>query len=447
MKELPKNLELERSVAGLIVQDSQQYDQVAAVLSADCFTDPFCRQLFEAVQHHDKKGIGYDSLIISQHIAEKTGKKTTQTFIELSEVERSVKSYSNTSSYVATLKELSLRRVTYQKIGKIAYKALDETVNIHESINELSKILIELEGGIQNGGARTVAEIMPDVIEEMDLASQNATGISGIPTLIRAVDDTLSGLNKGALIIVAARPAMGKTALALNMMMNISAYQAVPSLFISLEMTETDLVKRLICTHCDIDSEAIRSGRLTDPQYEQFHKKIQPLIGSEIFIDDCGGVDIVQIKSKIRQAVTKNNVKAVFIDYLQLIAVDDRNRSVSIGAVTTELKRVAKEFEIPIILLSQLSRKCEERADKRPMLSDLRDSGSIEQDADAVVFLYRDVVYNPQPTDNNGNQVELDFAEAIWAKNRHGSTGTKDLKFTGNRFKFEDYAAEPTNPF
>ncbi len=439
-KTIPQNLKLEQSVIGLIIQEPKQYDQVATILNESCFLDGFCKSLYKAVVHCDQKNMEFDSLIITQHVAEKTGDKLSQVFLKFSEVEQSITSYSNIASHALILKELSLRREIYLNLGKLAQRALDESIDVFETINNISQALGGIEGGIQNRQMRSIGDIMPETIEEIETAGASETGLAGLPTMIHAIDKPLSGLKEGKLIVIGARPAMGKTALCLSMMLNLSTYQSIPSLFISLEMPETEIVKRFICNHCDIDNEVIKSGRLGDAEYNALHENLQPLIGSDIFIDDQAGVNMVQIKSKIRQAVNKNGVKVVFIDYLQLIKMEGSNRDQAIGEVTRALKEIAKEYKITIILLCQLSRSCESRSDKRPMLSDLRESGNIEQDADAVAFLYRDAYYNDQPTDNAGETVPVSYTELIWGKNRDGSTGYQEMNFIGSKFRFENYS-------
>lgn len=438
MTTIPQNLKLEQSVIGLIIQEPRQYDQVATILNESCFLDGFCKSLYQAVSYHDQKNLDFDQLIITQHVAEKTKEKLSKVFLKYSEVEQSITSYSNIVSHALILKQFALRRETYLNIGNLAQRALDESLDIFDTINSISQSLGGIEGNIQNKQLSSIADVMPETIEEIEKASQSETGMAGIPTMITAIDKPTSGLQEGKLIVIGARPAMGKTALCLSMMLNLSTYQAVPSLFISLEMQKTEIVKRFICNHCDIDNEVIKSGKLSEVEYDSLHSNLQPLIDSDIFIDDQAGVNMIQIKSKIRQAVNKNGVKVVFIDYLQLIKMSDGNRDQAIGEVTRSLKEISKEYKITIILLCQLSRSCESRNDKRPMLSDLRESGNIEQDADAVAFLYRDAYYNENPTDQSGEAVPYGYTELIWGKNRDGSTGYQDMNFIGNRFRFEN---------
>jgi len=438
INQIPQNLQLEQSVIGLIIQEPKQYDEVANILNESCFLDGFCKSLYKAVLHHDQKNLDFDSLIITQYVAEQTNDKVSKVFLKFSEVEGSIKSYSNIVSHAVILKELSLRREIYLNIGKLAQRALDESLDVFDTINGISSTLSKIEKGIQNNTLKSIGDIMPEAIDQIETAGMNETGLAGLPTMINAIDKPLSGLKEGKLIVIGARPAMGKTALCLSMMLNLSTYQSIPSLFISLEMPETEIVKRFICNHCDIDNEVIKSGKLSHQEYEDLHGNLQPLIGSEIFIDDQAGVNMVQIKSKIRQAVNKHGVKVVFIDYLQLIRMEGSNRDQAIGEVTRALKEIAKEYKTTIILLCQLSRSCESRSDKRPMLSDLRESGNIEQDADAVGFLYRDAYYNDQPTDAQGEPVPEFYSELIWAKNRDGNTGYQEMGFLGNRFRFEN---------
>jgi len=437
MRELPKDIKLEESVIGLICSEPDQFNQVASILNEDCFTIRLHKEIYNAIRSFDTIGEKFDILTVSDAVSSEFISKT-RVYMDISSFE--IISYSNLELHSLKLKELGMRRKAYQLLGNLATKSIDESVDFFETLNEMGFAVDSIESSIQSTTMQSVGEIMPDAIESIEKASGSKNGLVGIPSCIPAIDIPLSGFQPGKLIVMAGRPGMGKTALCLSIMLNMGIHVKEASLFVSLEMGKTELVNRLICNHCDISNEILKHGNLQDEDWNQLHGNIQPLIDSKIYIDDEPNLNLIRLKSKIRQAVLKHEVKVVFIDYLQLLDLPGDNRDQAIGVATRALKQYSKEFNISIVLLAQLSRACEIRADKRPILSDLRESGNIEQDADAVGFIYRDSYYNrDKPQDSMGNEVEVGFSEFIWAKVRNGEPGLQEMQFIGDKFRFQTY--------
>ena len=293
------------------------------------------------------------------------------------------------------------------------------------------KIFDLLESREAGGGAESVDATVLRVIERIEEAAKNGGAVTGIPTGFTDLDYRLSGLQRSDLVLIAARPSMGKTALALNFVDNFAIRQNIPAAIFSLEMSREQLVNRLLAMESHVDSQKLRTGQLTDLEWDDIVAGSAMSAGSKIVIDDTPGISVGELRTRCRKYKLEYDIQVVVIDYLQLMSGSGRteNRQQEISDISRSLKAIAREPHVTIIALSQLSRACEARSDHRPMLSDLRDSGAIEQDADVVMFLYRDEVYNPASPDK-------DVAEIIVAKQRNGPIGTVKLAWIPALTKF-----------
>jgi len=286
--------------------------------------------------------------------------------------------------------------------------------------------------GKNQRGYSSLKDILVDTFAEIEKLYNQKEPITGIPTGFVDLDYKTAGLHKSDLVLIAARPAMGKSAFALNIASHAAIHAKVPVVIFNLEMSKSQLVNRILCSEAMVDSNKIRTGKIEEDDWIKLATALGPLSEAPIYIDDTPGITVTEIRAKCRKLKLEKNIGLVVIDYLQLIqGTGKRNssREQEISEISRSLKILAKELDVPVIALSQLSRAAEQRTDHRPMLSDLRESGAIEQDADIVMFLYRDDYYNPDSEKKN-------IAEVIMAKHRAGSTGTVELLWLGNYTKF-----------
>lgn len=317
--------------------------------------------------------------------------------------------------------------------------ASSEIINMsYEASDEISMILDNAERSIfdilQKRGSKGfyhVKEVLIDAFNRLEELYNNKEFITGVPSGFVDLDYKTSGFQNSDLILIAARPSMGKTALVLNIAQHAAIYKKIPVAIFSLEMSREQLVNRILCSEALIDNQKMRTGNLEDEDWDKIARTLGPLSEAPIYIDDTPGVSVMEIRAKCRRLKLEKNLGLIVIDYLQLMQGRGRieNRQQEISEISRSLKILAKEINVPVIALSQLSRAPEARSDRRPVLSDLRDSGAIEQDADMVMFIYRDDYYN-QDTDKKN------IAEIIIAKHRNGSTGTVELVWLGQYTKF-----------
>ena len=326
--------------------------------------------------------------------------------------------------------------------SQISQNAFDETIDVDDLMQETEGKLFEIS---QRNVKKDVIQINPvikEALENIQIAANRKDGMSGLPTGFKELDTLTSGWQKSDLIIIAARPAMGKTALVLSMAKNIALDFEQPIAIFSLEMSNVQLVNRLIVNVCQIKGESIKSGRLSDDEWERLDKNHKLLYNSPIYIDDTPSLSVFELRTKARRLVREHNVKALIIDYLQLMNASGMNfgsREQEVSMISRSLKGLAKELNIPIIALSQLNRGVESRVGnegKRPQLSDLRESGAIEQDADIVCFIHRPEYYRITE-DENGNSL-VGIAEIIVAKHRNGPTGIAHMKFDNEYARFQN---------
>lgn len=428
----PNSPEAEKSVIGSMLMDRDAIIEVADVLVKEDFYQNSNGILFEAMVELYKEGKPADLITLQNKLKEKQVPESVQSLDYIRELVDTVPTSANAKQYANIVKEKSVLR----KLIKVTEKI---TADCYLGKDEFSAILEETEKDVfhllQNASGREdfvpIREVVMNTLDQIEEASKNKGKITGIPTGFTDLDYKLTGLHPSQLLIVAARPAMGKTAFVLNIAQHVAFRQHVPVAVFSLEMSKEQLVTRLMSMEAMIDSQLIRTGELEDQDWEKLMESAAVIGHSPLIIDDTPGLTISELRSKCRRYKQSQGVGLVIIDYLQLMAGGGRSesRQQEISEISRSLKALAREIDAPIIALSQLNRAVDSRTDHKPVLSDLRESGSIEQDADVIMFIYRDDYYNPDTEKKN-------LAEIIVAKQRSGSTGSIELAWLGQYTKF-----------
>jgi len=436
MKEIPKDLDIEKKVLAALMNDRDAIFIISDILQASSFYDNNNRLIYTTAIDLFNQSKTPDLVLI---ISELKGKLKPNIITEIS---TNISSGDVLGDYCRILKELEMRRdlINLQKLTNKAYNNTDDVFNL---TSEISKY-IDNVGSARKQTTKLGVNILGDCFNSIEKASENTNSITGISSGFSALDRLNNGWNPGELVILAARPGMGKTTLALNFMLN-AINQDKRVLMFSLEMTTLELGFKLISTITGIDNDRVKRGKLTQDEWKDIHSKTSFVINSnKLLVDDDGNTDLFGLKSISKRFNHKSKVDMIIVDYLQLLNGSDKsnkqqNREQQISYLSRSLKALAKELDIPIICLSQLSRAVESRGNKRPMLSDLRESGAIEQDANQVMFIYRDGYYNKLDTSGD--------TEIILAKNRAGQTGTIQLNFNGAKSTFTDFVMNDYKPF
>ncbi len=428
----PQSLEAEQSVLGSMLIDKEIVPVVMEILKPEDFYRPDHKEIYDVIIELFDRAQPIDLITVSERL-KLHGKLELVGGLEyLTNIATEVPTTANVKHYAKIVEEKALLR----KLIKASTDIVDLGYNASE---EVSYILDKAEQNIfdilqkrSSQGFVPIKDVLVDTFNKLEELYNNSGNITGIPTGFADLDFKTSGLHNSDLILIAARPAMGKTAFALNLAQNAAVHSNVPVAVFSLEMSREQLVNRMLCSEAMVDSNRMKTGKLEDNDWQKVAKALGPLSEAPIFIDDTPGVSITEIRAKCRRLKLEHNLGLVIIDYLQLMQGSrskSENRQQEISEISRSLKILAKEINVPVITLSQLSRAPEARTDHRPILSDLRESGAIEQDADIVMFLYRDDYYNPETEKKN-------IAELILAKHRNGSTGTVELVWLGQYTKF-----------
>ena len=456
------NLNIERAVLSSIIFDPQTYEEIASKLNPHDFYLPFHQHIFEAMEELSREEKPIDEEFLRAKLESK-GKFDEVAMLEL----LSANPISNTNAYIAEIKAKSSKRALATLATQIKKVTLEDDLPVEEVMNLVEKKLYEITQNNTNEDFRDSSEITISMLEEINrLKALGNSKLIGTDTGFKNLNDKTSGFGKGDLVILAARPAMGKTALVLNMALKaIERDEGVA--FFSLEMPAEQLMLRMLSAKTSIPLQALRVGDLTDEQWSQLSSATDEMSRKKLFVDDGGYATIHMVRSKLRKLKSQHpEISMAIIDYLQLMSGESKDgRQQEISEISRGLKQLARELQIPIIALSQLNRSLESRDNKRPMLSDLRESGAIEQDADIILFVYRGVVYKinemkekleKAKTEGNAEKIaeyqkkydELiqgseDDTELIIGKQRNGPTATVDLVFQKRFTRFVDASASP----
>ena len=451
---LPHNIEAEQALLGAILISNDVLGRVSATLEATHFYDPLHGKVFETAAKLIEGGRIASPITLSEYFAGYPELAPGVTWhIYLGRLAMHAVGTTYAQDYAQIIRDLYTRRILITIGDEVASVALEMPVdgNPKDIISQTEQALYDLaERGVYGKGSQHIGSIVTDVIVDANDAYLNKGKPVGLQTGFADLDAKLQGLKAGNLIILAGRPSMGKTALALNMAWNI-AKSGTPVQFDSMEMSSPELGLRLLAEQSEIGSNIIKMGTLKGDQFRDLQDASRKIAQVPLFVDDAGGLTIGKLAARARRIKRQKGMGCLFVDYLQLMAGGSNNRVSDVTEITTGLKALAKDLGIPIIALSQLSRKCEDRTDKRPQLADLRDSGSIEQDADVVLFVYRDEYYVEREKPAGGATTEwrnkladvAGKAEVIVAKQRHGACGIVEMAFDASLTRFADLAKAP----
>ena len=437
----PQAIELEKAILGALMIDNESLSDAIDSLRTEYFYAPKHQKIFQAITNLFNNTQPVDILTVSEELKRLDAFKEIGGLSYISELTNNVASSSNTEFHARIIAEKFIKRSLINISRKISDDAFDDSVDIFDLLNNAESELFTVTEGTLRKSYDKMSSLIKGALENIEALRNKEDGLSGIPSGFTNLDRVTSGWQKSDLIICAARPGMGKTAFALTMARNIAIDHNIPIGFFSLEMSSEQLVNRLIASEAELGASKLRKGDLEDHEMVQLHAKIKYLSEASIFIDDTPALTIFELRAKARRLVKNNNVEIIIIDYLQLMNAGGNagNREQEISTISRSLKGIAKELKIPVIALSQVNRGVENRTgvgSKRPMLSDLRESGAIEQDADIVTFIYRPEYYKIYEWDNGDDS--RGQGELIIAKHRNGSLKNVRLKFIDEFAKFSD---------
>ena len=427
----PQNIEAEQSVIGAMLLDKEAIPVVTEFLRGKHFYRQDHKEIFEVVMELFNEAKPIDIITVSERLAKKDILDSVGGMEYISYLSNMVPSSENAKYYAKIVEEKYIRRELIKVSSGILNLGYESSDEIGALLERAEKGIFGVSQSITTMGLVPIKDVLIDAFDRLEELYNNKGDISGIPTGFVDLDYKLSGLQNSDLILIAARPAMGKTSFALNIAQNIAIKRNVPVAIFSLEMSKEQLVNRMLCSEAMVDAQKMKTGKLEDGDWEKMASVLGTLSDAPIYIDDTPGTSILEIGAKCRRLKLEKNLGVVVIDYLQLMQGRGKSesRQQEISEISRSLKILAKELNVPVITLSQLSRAAEQRQDHRPMLSDLRESGAIEQDADIVMFLYREDYYNEATERKN-------ISEVIIAKHRNGSTGTIELAWLSKYTKF-----------
>lgn len=436
----PQNLEAEEAVLGSILLEQDSIISVMEFLVPDDFYRVAHQLIFAAMIELNQNSEAIDPITVSEKLRQKNQIENVGGEAGIIELLDKVPTAANVEFYTQIVLEKSTRRKLIKTSTNIVKNAYQEDETIANVLDTAERDILSVSEGRNKAGFIPIRDVLHDAYESLEERSKNNGEVTGIATGYIGLDRMTSGLHADELIILAARPSVGKTAFVLNIAKNVAVNLNETVAIFSLEMGAESLVERIICSHASINAGHLKTGKLTDEEYTQYFVATGVLAEAPIYIDDTPGIRVSEIRAKCRRLKQeRNNLGLVVIDYLQLIEGNGKeSRQQEVSEISRNLKKLAKELKVPVIALSQLSRGVEQRQDKRPIMSDIRESGSIEQDADIVAFLYRDDYYRQEP-DENGHVPEVEpnsTIEVIIEKNRSGPRGTVELNFMKEFNKF-----------
>ena len=436
----PQNLEAEEAVLGSILLEQDSIISVMEFLVPDDFYRVAHQLIFATMIELNQNSEAIDPITVSEKLRQKNQIDNVGGEAGIIELLDKVPTAANVEFYTQIVLEKSTRRKLIKTSTNIVKNAYQEDETIANVLDTAERDILSVSEGRNKAGFIPIRDVLHDAYESLEERSKNNGEVTGIATGYIGLDRMTSGLHADELIILAARPSVGKTAFVLNIAKNVAVNLNETVAIFSLEMGAESLVERIICSHASINAGHLKTGKLTDEEYTQYFVATGVLAEAPIYIDDTPGIRVSEIRAKCRRLKQeRNNLGLVVIDYLQLIEGNGKeSRQQEVSEISRNLKKLAKELKVPVIALSQLSRGVEQRQDKRPIMSDIRESGSIEQDADIVAFLYRDDYYRQEP-DENGQVPEVEpnsTIEVIIEKNRSGPRGTVELNFMKEFNKF-----------
>ncbi|MCA9564116.1 MAG: replicative DNA helicase [Myxococcales bacterium] len=435
----PHDLRAEAAVLGAILLDNEQVNKVVGSLLPEHFYRESHREIFQSMMELAERSAPIDLVTMTESLREREKLQAAGGRAYLVQLTTETPAAINVEHYGKIVRDKSSIRTMVDAARATFEEGMTDPGDALEFIERAQARIIEVTSKTIRTEVPAIREVLREAFEQIEKNMSRKEGVTGIPTGFADLDEKMSGLQPSDLIILAARPAMGKTAFALNVLANAALKSSVPAAMFSLEMSSTQLATRMLCTHAKVNATSLRKGQVSDAEWADLIRSLGPLSEANIFLDDTPALSILEMRARARRLHQERQLGLVVVDYLQLMRGSDlaarRSREQEISEISRGLKALAKELNLPVIALSQLNRGVESRTDKRPMMSDLRESGAIEQDADVVMFLYRDEYYH-ETSEKKG------IAEVIIGKQRNGPTGTVDLKFTGPLMRFDNLARD-----
>ncbi|MFV0346714.1 MAG: replicative DNA helicase [Bacteroidales bacterium] len=435
----PQAIDVEQAVLGALMLERDAYSSVGGIIKADSFYKDEHRKIFETIVSLSGRNQPIDLLVVTQELKDKGLIDEIGGASYITKLTSLVASAAHIEFHARIIAQKYIQRELIRVSREILEKAYDDSEDIEDLINFSESSLLEVAEDRMKGEVLTISQVLEEAAAQIEANSQKPDGMSGAPSGFAALDKITSGWQPTDLIIVAARPSMGKTAFVLSMARNMVVEHKLRVGFFSLEMSSLQLVNRLIASETGLGSEKIKTGKLSKEEWDILHEKIRVLQDAKLYIDDTPALSVFDFRAKCRRLKQQHGLDVVIIDYLQLMTAGVKvgSREQEVSTISRSLKAIAKEHNVPILALSQLNRSVESREGKKPQLSDLRESGAIEQDADIVSFIHRPEYYGIHE-DENGNSLK-NVAEIILAKHRNGAIGTVNLQFIKNLARFQDF--------
>ena len=436
----PQNIDAEEAILGAILTNPICFTKIADMIKPQRFYKPANKYIFEAIVELFTKNHAIDIVTVSEKLNESDKLEMIGGRAYINDLALNAITTANIEYYARIVQGKAIKRELINAGSEIVEMAYDNTTT-EETLDNAEKLIFNIAQQKTSSDLVSVKDLVLTSYEQISYRYEHRGELTGVPTGFYDFDNMTSGLQKSDLIILAARPSMGKTALALNIAQNVALKAKKTVAIFSLEMSKEQLVQRMLCSEAEVDTQKLKTGNMQSTDWEKLTTAMNHFADAPLYIDDRPGATVMDVRAKCRRlAMEKKEIGLIVIDYLQLMEASGKeDRTQQISGISRGLKGLARELNVPVIALSQLSRAVESRPDKRPMMSDLRESGAIEQDADIIMFIYRDEYYNKEDTENRGK------AEVIVAKHRNGAVGSIDLLFQGAITKFKNIAK--TNVF
>ena len=436
----PNSLEAEQSILGGLMLDNTAWDKIADIIVKSDFYRKDHRIIFDGISNLIEASEACDVVTLSEYLENKGELETAGGLEYIASLANETPGAANAISYAKILRERSVLRSLISAGNQISGNAyLNDGREASELVDEAERLVFDIaeKGARGRAGFEHLKDVLPDTIDRIELLSKSEGDITGVATGYKEFDKLTAGLQSGDLVIIAGRPSMGKTTLAVNIAENAAIGSKVPTAVFSMEMPKEQLAFRMISSLGRVDQSHLRTGKFPDEDWSRINTAVQLMSDAPIYIDDTPALSPTEIRARARRLKRESGLGLIVLDYIQLMQVHGttENRATEISEISRSLKALAKELSVPIIALSQLNRSVESRTDKKPIMSDLRESGAIEQDADLILFIYRDEVYNPD-TPRKG------VADISIAKQRNGPIGDFPLTFVGRYTKFENWVPE-----
>jgi replicative DNA helicase len=435
----PQNIEAEQSVLGAMLISREAIDKAGEILTEDDFYRPDDRIIFSAIMDLHSRNEAVDLVTVTEELRKMGKLDTVGGTATITALSNAVPTAANVVYHAKIVEEKSLRRQLINAATDVVAEGYEEDEDISQTIDQAEQKILAVANRKHANGVTKIKDVVKSAMARIEELYDSKEAFTGLPTGFNDFDKMTSGLQPSDLIIVAARPSMGKSSLVLNIAEHVALKGGKSVAFFSLEMSKEQLVQRLLCSQAQIDASRLRIGQLQESEWPKLVQAADNLSNAKIMLDDTPGMTALEMRSKARRWKNENGLDLIIVDYLQLMQGSSKrssdNRQQEMSEISRSLKGLARELNVPVIALSQLSRSVEQRTSKRPMLSDLRESGALEQDADIVCFIYRDDYYNPDTDQKN-------VAELIVAKHRNGAVGTVPLYFRKDITRFYDLSSK-----